>query len=76
MEFPQALTDQFNQGNAVLFLGSGASIGAVNGKGEGPPSGQQLSEVLADKFLGGAHRDSPLQIVAVLAPRSAGPSTA
>lgn len=51
----------------MLFLGAGASIGSKNSKGEDPPTGKHLARLLADKFLGGSHRDDPLQIVAELA---------
>ena len=52
MEIPQALLQQIIQGNAVLFPGAGASSGAVNLDGQNPPSGEQLADLIAKKFLG------------------------
>jgi hypothetical protein len=64
MEIPNFLLDQIREGRIVLVLGAGASRGATNSKGAQPPTGPQLSQIIADKFLGGLHRDDPLPIVA------------
>lgn len=43
MELPKYLVDQIGEGNVVLFLGSGASVGALHSKKEPVPIGQKLS---------------------------------
>ncbi len=67
MEIPSFLLDQIREGRIVLVLGAGASRGAVNSNGAQPPTGPQLGQMIADKFLGGDHRDDPLSIIAELA---------
>src|SRR6266487_797984 len=64
MELPPQLQAQIADGRAVLFLGAGASLGAMDAKKNHPPSGTQLAEKLADKFLGGKFRTYPLNQVA------------
>src|SRR5687767_4871422 len=58
------LTDNIRNGDAILFFGAGAVKGAVGPGGELPPDGNQLRDRLADKFLGGSHKDKPLARVA------------
>lgn len=48
-------------------MGAGASIGATDPSGHGPPNAQQLGEALADRFLGGKHREEPLTWISELA---------
>ena len=67
MELPPYLLDQVKDGNVVILMGAGASVGARNSKGECPPTGQELSRLIADKFLGSSHRDDPLAFVSELA---------
>jgi len=67
MIIPGDLLRQVNDGSVVLLLGAGASMGATNSRGQPPPTGQQLAELLATRFLGGSHKRDPLQIVAELA---------
>jgi len=67
MEIPDFLLDQVREGKVVVLLGAGASMGATNSRGDQPPTGKQLSQLLAEKFLGGHHRDDSLPIVAELA---------
>lgn len=57
---PDQLIAQIRDGNAVLFLGAGASLDAQDLRGRKPPTGRQLGELLADRFLGGSHRSSDL----------------
>jgi len=65
IELPPALVDAVRNGDAILFLGSGASIGAIDKVAGGkPPSGEGLKHLLADKFLGGRLKDRPLAAVA------------
>jgi len=61
------LIETIQKGDAVLFLGAGASYGAVGPKGEKPPSGDKLRDLLSDKFLGGALKKKPLAHVAEMA---------
>jgi tetratricopeptide (TPR) repeat protein len=67
MQIPKYLLDQIREGNVVLFLGSGSSVGAVHPQHEKIPIGQQLSNLIAEKFLDKAYLDQPLQYVAELA---------
>ncbi len=67
MDIPQNLVDEIAHGNVVLFLGSGASIGAKNSKGQDPPVAPELARSLAERFLGGELADAPLHTVAELA---------
>ena len=63
MEVPSYLETQIREGKAVLFLGAGASRDALDDKGRKAPSGVDLRDMLADKFLGGKHKDLPLDQV-------------
>ena len=67
MEIPHALKDSIRDGTAILFLGAGASVGALNGKREGIPLAPALAKLIADKFLGGAKADKTLSQVAEFA---------
>lgn len=67
LEIPNHLFNEIRQGRVVLFLGSGASRGAINNKNEEPPIGNKLSEIIADHFLGGRYRDQSLMWVSELA---------
>jgi hypothetical protein len=64
MDIPDYLEQQIKDGKVALCLGSGASLGARDDKGKGPPTGKGLAELLANKFLGGKYKDSPLAQVA------------
>ena len=52
MDTPKILIDHVRDGQVVLFLGSGASFGAEHPEDRKPPLGQNLSDLLAKKFLG------------------------
>lgn len=67
LKVPDVLTEDIRRGRVVLLLGAGASLGAKNKKGQGPPSGNDLRDALADRFLGGNYKDSTLAWVAELA---------
>ncbi|WP_454063127.1 P-loop NTPase [Candidatus Nitrospira salsa] len=60
MEIPSGLVPQVREGKVVLFLGAGASLKATNSQGQETPDGKALAELLANKFLGGSHKNSPL----------------
>ena len=67
MTLPQSLIDSVREGHALLFLGSGASAGAIHPGGLNLLNGQQLAEKIAIKFLGIEFKDRPLSQVAELA---------
>ena len=58
------LAQMIQKGDAILFLGAGASMGAVRPDGKTPLSGLGLRDALADAFLGGQKKDWPLDRVA------------
>lgn len=58
------LDEKILKGEAILFLGAGASKGACGPHGEKPLDGDKLRDVLSDRFLGGALKDKPLAQVA------------
>jgi len=55
---------KLQNGDCILFLGAGAAIGSEGQKGEKPPSGAKLRDLLSDKFLGGKNKDKSLARVA------------
>jgi hypothetical protein len=67
VNIPDILLDHIKEGQVVLFLGAGASAGAVHRDNKQPPLGQTLAELIADKFLGAKFRTRPLAQVAELA---------
>ncbi len=58
------LIEKLQNGDCILFLGAGAAIGSEGLKGERPPSGAKLRDLLSDKFLGGKNKDKSLARVA------------
>jgi len=67
MEIPKPLIEQIKEGNVVLFLGSGASSGAKHPKNISPPLGNQLSNLLVEKFLSAEYKDQSLQYTSEIA---------
>jgi hypothetical protein len=67
MQIPTILLDQIRSAQVVLFLGAGASRDALHKEHKQPPIGQQLDDLLADKFLGKEFKGRPLAQVAELA---------
>ncbi len=67
IELPHILVDAVKEQRAVLVLGAGASMGCRNSKGEHPPSGNQLRDQLAAKFLGTKSESRDLATVAEMA---------
>jgi Flp pilus assembly protein TadD len=63
LELPDFLVTQVQDGKVVLVLGAGASFGAIDSAGNGPPDGRALARLLADRFLGGAFHDAALSQV-------------
>ena len=70
---PSALIDAVKEQRAVLFLGAGASTGARHPKGQQIPHGNNLRDLICDKFLNGKLKDRPLIAVAAMAANEAGP---
>jgi hypothetical protein len=58
------LLERVCNGEAILFLGAGATFGAEGPAGEKPVGGNALRDLLATKFLDGTQKDKPLAIVA------------
>jgi hypothetical protein len=52
MNVPAELVDAIREGRAVLFLGAGASRGAMDEKGAEIPTGILLAEMIVNWFLG------------------------
>lgn len=66
-KIPSPLIENIKNRNVVLFLGSGFSINAIHPKREEIPLANDLAERLADKFLGGEFKGSPLTYISDLA---------
>lgn len=64
IEIPGVLANQVRDGNAVVFLGAGASREAQKPDGTKSPTTRVLIEKLSEKFLGGKFKDAPLNQVA------------
>ena len=67
LEIPPVLVKQAQEGNIVLFLGSGASIGATHPQGKTPPTSTRLVEAICDEFLDNSFRSMSLASVSELA---------
>jgi cold shock CspA family protein/tetratricopeptide (TPR) repeat protein len=66
------LLENIQRGEAILFLGAGASRGATGKKGERAPSGDDLRDILCDRFLGSQLKNKALAQVAEFAKNEAG----
>ncbi len=66
-DIPHVLRDAILRGEAILFLGAGASIGARHPEGQEIPTAETLRNQLSDRYLGGDMKDRPLATVAQLA---------
>ena len=67
MQLPQALIESVRRGEVILFLGSGASKGAVHPKASVAPTGPQLGTLLCDRFLSTDYYGRPLAEISELA---------
>jgi tetratricopeptide (TPR) repeat protein len=68
MLLPKPVIDAVKDKRAFLFLGAGASYGALSKKVPmNPPIGQHLAKLIAKKFLGKEFENYPLQQVSELA---------
>lgn len=64
MDIPHHLVEQIRAGKAILFLGAGASWGAISPTPPtSPPSGKELGRLLSEKFLGGDSTDKSLSLI-------------
>lgn len=72
MDIPALLKESIETGNAILFLGAGASLSAADGKGGCPPKATELASLLANKFLSPDYASAPLMQVADFAISEAG----
>lgn len=72
MEISHTILDAIKSGNAVLFLGAGASFGAKYQVGNTYISGEKLKLKLCDKYLGGELKTHSLVKVAECAKHEAG----
>ena len=61
---PPYLEEQIKAGRAVLILGAGASLGAVDESGKEAPKTEQLRDLISDQFLGGKLKNRSLSQVA------------
>lgn len=60
MEIPNILIRQIQNGNVILFLGAGATKGAIHPEGKDSPSGKELSNLIAEHFLGSEYTEDDL----------------
>ncbi len=67
MEIPAALINDVKQGNVVLFLGAGSSIGATDSEGNDIPDARKLADILVNEYLGDEYKGVPLLKAAELA---------
>ena len=67
VNIPSYLLDQLRDGRVFLFLGSGASIGAIHPENKKIPTNDELRDQIAKKFLNDKFLDYPLAQVAELA---------
>jgi hypothetical protein len=72
LRLPSPLIETVKRGDAVLFLGAGASYGAKRSDGNTIPLGAGLRDLLCDRFLDGLCKDRSLDEVASLAENSFG----
>ena len=61
---PPAIKNAIQSGDAILFLGSGASYDALMKDHPTRITAEKVKTALSEKFLGGAHQDKPLMTVA------------
>jgi len=74
LALPNSLIDAMREQRALLFLGSGASLGSVTPKGEAMPTARKLADAIADKFLSSKFKSKDLMRVSELALSQAGSS--
>ncbi|HFZ1281473.1 TPA: hypothetical protein ACIJR0_004989, partial [Klebsiella aerogenes] len=67
MDIPHILSQNINSGRVVLFLGSGATIGAKTQSGKEAPKGNDLANILSKEYFGEEKTTKTLSSVAELA---------
>jgi hypothetical protein len=72
LTLPPNLVAAVQEQRAILFLGSGASIGACHPRNDSIPLGDKLRDKICDQFFAGALKDRPLTAVAAMAAREVG----
>jgi len=63
VDLPSPLTASIKEQRAILFLGAGASLGAVHPAGLAIPDAAQLRDLISDSFLNGKFKDRTLATV-------------
>ncbi len=74
VELPQNWVDAVREQRAVLFLGSGASLGAESSAGNNMPGARALTKSITDTFLSSKFAKEELMVAAELAVSEAGSS--
>jgi hypothetical protein len=69
---PTTLVNAVQEQRGILFLGAGASVGAVHPKDERVPLGDLLRDKISDHFLAGQLKNRPLTAVAAMAATEVG----
>lgn len=73
VSIPPVILEKISRGEAVLFLGAGASYGCRSSKDNSTcPTGPELGRLLSEKFLGGKRASEPLARIADFAISEAG----
>lgn len=72
LNLPPNLISAVTEQRAVLFLGAGASRQAKHPQGTKIPQGEQLRDLISDKFLGGELKQKTLTTVSAMAASEAG----
>lgn len=67
MDIPHILSQSINSGRVVLFLGSGATIGAKAPSGKEAPKGNDLANILSKEYFGEEKTTKTLSSIAELA---------
>ncbi|MGB7256595.1 MAG: hypothetical protein WBD48_00785, partial [Pseudolabrys sp.] len=57
------LVEAVRRGNAALFLGAGASDGAMDANNKRMPFGKQLAKILAERFLSKRYVEAEFRVV-------------
>jgi hypothetical protein len=66
-KLPKALIDSIKDGKVILFLGAGAAFDSFHKSSKKPPTGNQLANLIAEKFLGEEYLNKDLQYISELA---------
>ena len=64
---PKSLIDAIKEQRTILFLGAGASLSAIHPDGNRIPQGDELRDIICDKFLNSALKNKPLNLVSGIA---------